>query len=263
MSAYLAILRAAIMEGMAYRIGFFFIILGNILYMFVAYFLWTSIYQNTTTIHGMTFNETFIYVAVGSSVFVLLKTYADWQISHDIADGTISVYLTKPIDYGLYTLFVSLGSVLTSLVVIAIPTMLLMVLVFHVNFTFGPGLILFPFSLLLAFLLSFSFDYMTGLMAFYTESIWGISTTKEILISILAGGLIPLQFFPDAIRQILQVLPFQAIYYTPLMMVTRPNQDWSTLLFMLGIQLVWVVILFIIMSLFYNQAIKVLRIAGG
>ena len=98
MRGYLAVLRGAILEGMAYRMGFFFTILGNILYMCVAYFLWTSIYQNTNSIHGMSFNETFIYVSVGSSVFVLLKTFADWQISHDIADGTISVYLTKPID---------------------------------------------------------------------------------------------------------------------------------------------------------------------
>lgn len=263
MRGYLAVLRGGIMSGIAYRAGFFFLILGNVLYLTVAYFLWKSIYQNTTIIHGLTFNDAYLYAALGSTVFVLLKTYADWQISHDIADGTVAVYLSKPVDYQLYSLFTSLGDTLISASVVALPTLLILVLVFKVTFVLGPGLLLFPFSLMLAFLLSFCFDYMTGLMAFYTESIWGISTTKEILISILAGALVPLQFYPEAIQKVLQVLPFQAIYYTPLMMVTRPNQDWGTLLASMGIQAFWVVILFICTRLFYNQAIKVLRVAGG
>jgi len=64
-------------------------------------------------------------------------------------------------------------------------------------------------------------------------------------------------------QKILFALPFQAIFYTPLMMVTKPNQDVKTLLTSLGIQLFWAVTLFIATRLFYNQAIKVLRIGGG
>jgi ABC-2 type transport system permease protein len=263
MRGYLAILRGSILDALAYRAGFFFTILGNILYICVAYFLWRSIYENTTSIHGLTFNEAFLYVALGSTVFVLLKTYADWMISHEIEDGTISIYLTKPVDYQFYALNISLGFMLTSLAALTIPTFLLLILVFHITFPIGPGLILFPASLLLAFLLSFCFDYITGLFAFYTESIWGISTSKEILISILAGALVPLQFFPETIQKVLLLLPFQAIYYTPLMLITRPNQDWGTMFSMLGVQIFWVVVLFIVTRLFYNQAIKVLRVAGG
>jgi len=153
--------------------------------------------------------------------------------------------------------------VLTSLAAITLPTLVMLMLVFKVTFALGPGLLLFPFSLLLAFLISFCFDYITGLSAFYTESIWGISITKEILISVLAGALVPLQFFPDAIRNVLLLLPFQAIYYTRLILVTRPDQDWGTLLSMLAVQIFWVVILYALTRLFYNQAIKVLRVAGG
>src|SRR5258706_3873304 len=100
-------------------------------------------------------------------------------------------------------------------------------------------------------------------MGFYTESVWGIVTTKEILLSILSGALIPLQFFPIIFQKILLVLPFQAIFYTPLMMVTKPDQDIKSLLLSLGIQLFWAITLFIATRLFYNQAVKVLRIGGG
>jgi ABC-2 type transport system permease protein len=75
--------------------------------------------------------------------------------------------------------------------------------------------------------------------------------------------LIPLPFFPEAIRSILMWLPFQAIYYTPLTFVAQPNLGWDAFLSMLGIQLFWVVALLGLTRLFYLQAIRVLRISGG
>lgn len=251
------------MAGLVYRTGFIFTILGNMVYIVVSYFLWRSIYQNLTTIHGLTFNDTFIYVALGSAIFILLKTYADWGIGYEIREGMIAVYLTKPVDYEFYSLFSSLGGMLTNLAAISFPTIVLLILVFRVSFSIGPGLFLFPFSLLIAFLISFFFDYMIGIMAFYTESIWGLSITKEIIISVLSGVLIPLQYYPPVIQKILFVLPFQAIYYSPLMMITQPNQGWEPLLSMLFVQLLWAAILFTLSRVLYHQAVKVLRISGG
>jgi ABC-2 type transport system permease protein len=263
MRAYLAFLRGSVLVGVVYRLGFLFIVLGNVVYMIVAYFLWRSIYSQTESIHGLTFDQAFLYIALGSTVFILLKSYADWGMAHEIRDGTISIFLTKPVDYQLYTLFTTLGFASTSLVTITVPTVVLLVFVFKINIVIGLGFAFFPLSLLLAFIISFNFDYVVGLTAFYTESIWGISTTKEILISVLSGALLPLQFFPAAIQQILHWLPFQAIYFTPLMMVTKPDQGLEVFLPMLGVQIVWAVVTYVFSRLLYNQAIKVLRVAGG
>ena len=263
MKSYLAILRGSYMVGMVYRFGFLFTILGNIVYMGVSYYLWRSIYANAETIRGMTFNETFLYIALGSAVFILLKTYADWYISYEIREGLIASYLIKPLDYGLYSLFVALGGALMNLTAITVPTILLLTLVFHVTIELGAGLVLFPLSLLLAFVISFCFDYFIGLLAFYTESTWGLSITKEILIMVMSGAFVPLQFFPDALQKILLALPFQAIYYTPLMMVSKPDLGLETFLPMLAVQLFWAIALFVATRLFYNQAIQVLRVSGG
>lgn len=263
MRSYLALLRGSFMVGLVYRFGFLFNIAGNIIYMSITYFLWRSIYQNKETLRGLTFDQTYIYVALGSAVFILLKTYVDWQMSYEIREGTVATYLVKPIDLQLYELSVSLGYFLTSLGAITIPTILLLIFVFHIEIPLGIGLALFPFSLILAYLLSFCFDYFIGLLGFYTESVWGMSITKEVIVTVLSGALIPLQFFPDAIQKILMWLPFQAIYYTPLTMVAKPNLGWGTFLSMLGVQFLWVIALFALTRLFYNQAIKVLRISGG
>lgn len=263
MKTYLAFTRGTFMVGLVYRFGFLFAVIGNAVYMGVAYYLWRSIYHNTTTLHGLNFDETFLYVGLGSGVFILLKTYADWIIHYEIREGAIASYLIKPIDFQIYALFASFGSVLLNALATTIPTVLILVFIFKIKIVFGLGLVFFPISLLLAFLVSFSIDYFIGVTGFYTESVWGIVTTKEILLSILSGALIPLQFFPAIFQKILFALPFQAIFYTPLMMATKPNQDVSTLLTSLGIQLFWAVTLFIATRLFYNQAVKVLRIGGG
>ena len=263
MRGYLAVMRGSIMVGVVYRFGFLFSIIGNIIYLGVAYYLWKSIYRHADVIRGLTFNETFLYVGLGSAIFILLKTYVDWLMNYEIREGAIASYLIKPIDYGLYTFFTSLGSVLLNLAAITIPTLFMLLFVFKVKFTLGPGLIAFPLSLLMAFMISFCFDYFVGLLGFYSESVWGISTVKEIILTVFSGALIPLQFFPDALEKVLLWLPFQAIYHTPLMMVTKPDQGWDVFLPMLLVQLFWVIVLFIAMRLFYNQAIKVLRISGG
>ena len=263
MRTYLPVARATYMIGIVYRFGFLFTILGNIVYLGVAYYLWKSIYRYSDTIRGLTFNETFLYVGLGSAIFILLKTYADWIIHYEIREGSIATYLTKPMDFQIYALFANLGSLLMNLTAISIPTALVMAFVFKVKVSLGIGLLLFPVSLLLAFLISFSIDYFIGLIGFYSESIWGFSTTKEIIVTVFSGALIPLQFFPDVIQKVLYWLPFQSIYHTPLMMITRPDQGLNVFMPMLLIQLFWAIVMFLLARLFYYQAIKVLRVAGG
>lgn len=87
MRSYIPIARGTFMVGMVYRFGFLFTILGNIVYLGVAYFLWKSIYSYSDVIRGLTFNETFLYVGLGSAIFILLKTYADWYLHYEIREG--------------------------------------------------------------------------------------------------------------------------------------------------------------------------------
>ncbi len=263
MRKYFAIVRGTYMVGMIYRLGFLFTIAGNVIYLGVAYYLWKSIFKNSETLRGLTFDQTFLYVGLGSAIFILLKTYTDWFMNSEIRDGSIAMYLVKPVDIGTYFLATSFGSLLMNITIVSIPTILLLLFVFKVKFIMGIGLLLFPVSLLIAFFISFFLDYFVGLVCFYSESVWGLSTTKDIIVTLLSGGLIPLQFFPTALQKILHWLPFQAIYHTPLTMITQPDQSMDVFLQMLFIQLVWAVLLFMATRLFYIQAIKTVRVAGG
>lgn len=263
MKSYLAVLRGSFLAGLAYRSGFIFAIVNNFVYMGIAYYLWRSIYQGRDTLKGMTFNQTFLYITVASTLIVLLKTWSDWEISSRILDGSIIMLLVKPINFQYFMLSQSLGFALMNLISITVPAILFLVFVFKVTFDFGIGLLFFPIALVFSFLLNTTIDYMVGLTSFYTESLWGISATKDIIITFLSGSLIPLQFFPEAMQKVLKLLPFQAMYHLPLMMLTEPNQPVENYFSMLGVQVVWLVVIFVLARLFYQRAIKVLRVSGG
>jgi len=261
--AYLALSRGSFLAYLAYRSGFIFTILNNLAYMSIAFFLWRSIYQGRETLKGLTFNQTFLYITVASALFVMLKTWTDWEISFQITEGSIIMSLIKPVNFQLMMMSQSVGFSIGNMLAISLPSILFLIFVFKIPITTGIGFLFFPLALLFSFILNTTIDYIIGLTSFYTESIWGISATKEIIITFLSGTLIPLQFFPEFAQNILKFLPFQAMYHLPLMMLTTPTEPALTYLSMLGVQLFWVVLIMALAHLFYNRAIKVLRVSGG
>lgn len=263
MRRYLALVRASFMRGLVYRLHMLFTMITNVVYIVVIYFLWKSIYANSDTLHGMSFQQTFLYLAVASSVFVLFKTFTDWSMSEDIVTGAITRDLIKPADYQTMVFARAAGQMITQLLLITVPSVVLLLVVFRVQVPLGINVPFFVVSIALAYVLSFLLDYMVGLTGFYTQSLWGISTTKEILVLVLSGSLIPLAFFPEGIRSVLNVLPFQAIYNTPISMITNPALTVPDFANMLGIQLIWVIGLLAASRLFFYQASKVLTINGG
>jgi len=261
--SYLALTRSSFMAVMMYRLSFVFTFIGNLLYIALLYFLWGSIYRDVDTIRGMSFNQAFVYVALAGSIFTMVKTWADWEISYHITSGAIIMDLIKPLDFQLYVLSQTAGFLLFNFSMIALPSALVLFLFFGAEIEVGVGLFFLPPALILAFLVSFAIDYIVGLTSFYTESIWGISMTKEIIITLLSGALVPLQFFPDVAQRFLRLLPFQAIYHVPLTMLTSPDLGLEGCAGLMGTQAAWVLILFLLGRLFFTRASRVLTVSGG
>ncbi len=263
MKRYGAVVKIGILNGLVYRGHIFFTLITNMFYIVVIYFLWKSIYHHSDTLNGMTFNQVFVYLALTGSIFVLFTTYVAWRMSHEIVQGQIIMDLSKPLDYQLLIFARSIGPLLIQFALNTAPSLIMIVLVFGGEIVTGINLLFFPISLLCAYLISFLLDYMVGLTAFYTESIWGINITKDLIVLFLSGALIPIRFFPEGIRQILYYLPFQAIYNAPVSMLVDPEMGLSDYLSMLGIQLIWVAAIWLTSRLFFGRAIRAVTVNGG
>jgi len=152
---YKSVTKGIFLASAAYRFSLIFTFLGNLIYMVIVYFLWQRIYANNETMHGMTFNQTFIYLTMAASIYLLFKSYTDWGISRQIISGDIAAQLIKPIDHQMYELAGSLGYVLFNGVLITIPSFIAIVVLFKGSIPLGINLPIFIVSLSLAYLMMF------------------------------------------------------------------------------------------------------------
>ena len=86
---YLTLTRAGIIEALQFRLSFVVMIIGNLLYLIVVYFLWKAIYASagTDVVNGMTFNDTLLYLVLATALFNFMEMYIVWEIGRSIQSG--------------------------------------------------------------------------------------------------------------------------------------------------------------------------------
>jgi len=261
---YAVIVRSSLMSVMYYRVHFLFQIVSNAFYIVITWFLWKAVYAGQGTMNGMSFEQTFMYLSLAMTIYVLLQTWTEWDISRQIIQGDIVVRFIKPLRFMWQAFSESLGGVLGNFIAITIPSSLLIIFVFQAPVPLGLNILYFFVSLVFGLLINFFIDYSIGLVAFYTESIWGISNTKQVIVLFLSGAIIPIAFFPPAMQAILQVLPFQAIYNAPLTLLIHGNEmSLAQLAWVLLPQIAWTVGLWALTRFWESRAFRVLTVAGG
>lgn len=131
------------------------------------------------------------------------------------------------------------------------------------SFALGINLVFFTVSVILAIAINYCVDFFVGTICFYTQSIWGVNIMKEVVVSLLSGATIPLAFFPEQLRRMVDFLPFQAIYHTPLHMLTGEGLSMADYMQELGMQLFWALVMLLFSKAFWKRSLKVLTINGG
>src|SRR4030066_456617 len=238
MKKYIMIIRNSFMASIIYRFHFFYTSLSNVFYIIIIYFLWRAIYRGSGgSINGMTFDQTFIYLALALSIFCLFKTYTDWDMSWEIISGMMVMNLIKPMDIQLMKMCNAIGFVFYNLITVTLPALFIIIFIFQPGVITVRSILLSLIPIVMAFFISFNIDYIIGLTSFYTESIWGISIAKETIVLLLSGAIIPLNFFPEILRNIVGFLPFQAIYHIPLTILITGNLSIYEYQKLLGIQI--------------------------
>ena len=118
-------------------------------------------------------------------------------------------------------------------------------------------------SVVMAIIINYSIDFIVGTICLYTESIWGINIMKQVIVLLLSGATIPLAFFPDAFRKVLEYLPFQSIYNAPLSILLEIEPEPEKMLYTLGVQLLWCVVMTVFSVLFWKTSLRKITVNGG
>jgi ABC-type uncharacterized transport system permease subunit len=262
---YFSLTRIGIMESASFRSSLFLNFLGTIAYMVVVYFLWQAIFASspTDTVNGMTFRDTLVYLTLAGAIFSSVEVYLVFRMGRDIQSGQISLYFTKPMDFFLREFFYLSGLIIVQLALTFVPTFLLVCILSGWTIPLGINLAVFLVSVLFSVIISFSIDFIVGTVCLYTQSFWGINIVKEVVVLLLSGATIPLAFFPDTFRTVLQYLPFQAIYNAPLQILISKSYTWVDYARTLGTQMFWAILLVILGKLFFRVSSRVITVNGG
>ena len=262
-----ALTRAGIMESLHYRLGTFVTLFANLIYLVLVYYLWKAIYASSgvDVVNGMTFTDTMIYLILATSLFNFLEMFVVWDMSRSIQSGKIILDLLKPLKFRTYTFWSYSGSHVVSFIMTFIPTFIVVMIITKGAIPMGLNLVYFLISTVFALIVNFNIEMIVATICLYTESTWGINIVKETIVLLLSGASIPLAFFPEKLRTVVDFLPFRAVYDIPLTILLEKNgaDTLQGLLPMFGFQALWIVILTAAGTLFWNYSVKKITVNGG
>lgn len=262
---YTTLLKAGVMEMLHFRLSVLVLIAGNMLYLAVIYFLWKAIFDSagTESVNGMTFESTLIYLVLATALFNFMEMYIVWDMGRTIQSGKIVLDLIKPMDYKNYMFWSFSGNVAAQFFTTFLPTFIVIAIVTKGAIPMGTNLIAFAVSVILGIIINFNVDFIVGTVCLYTESIWGINIMKQVIVLLFSGATIPLAFFPEGLRRVVDILPFRAIYDAPLTILLSKNGITEDVLCTIAIQIVWVIILEILSRGFWKISLRQITVNGG
>lgn len=268
LNTYKGFTKAGIQSSMAYRSSFMCYVAGETLYCFVMFFIWKAVFaaSGEGQFMGFSLTDMTVYVFLSNLVRFLASSDSTQNLAEEIRDGSIIMRLIKPVNPDLSLLATELGNSAVFLVTIFCPVMVGVeiyryVALGYVAFHIGTFLC-FLLSCLLSYLLSFYINLIFGYLAFFLMNIWGFSILKGSIISFFSGSLIPLAFFPDAFRHVLEELPFASLVYVPVMVYMGKYSGWE-LAVILFKQVLWIGVFVAISRLLWHWAKNRLAVQGG
>lgn len=257
---YSAVFLANVRAQLAYRGIVIETVFDYFMQCLLLILLWRAIYSDSPTLYGRSFAQMKEYL-LASCAFSSIYAYPSIHfLSVDIRNGEIAYTLTRPLDFQAQFFFKNLGRVAASLLVV-LPVFFLSSLL--VGAVPGGSPLFSLVSLVMAIALCISFDFLLGILCFWTENSWGISLVRQVALQYLSGAFMPLDCFPPKVAEILRdYLPFSGIVYFPVEFLKQPY-SWAYFLRRLGIQGLWCLLFLAVGRLFYGLARKKVTVNGG
>lgn len=263
---YLEFTRVTFLKMLAYRLRYYTGIVSYLVFVAGNTFLFRAVFAAMPPgreIGGYDAASIVTYIAIAWIGRSLVFNNIDSELSTAVTEGNIALQLMKPIDFQAMTYFGALGEMGFRLILFTLPISVVVFPLFGVAGPASPGAAAgAAASFFLAFLVNSGVNFIVGTFALRMKSIYGVMRAKYIVLELLTGALVPLSFFPDTLRRVTEMLPFQAIGYVPvtIWMGQRPG---AALGRALALQAFWAVALYLVGALLWRAGVRRTSVQGG
>jgi ABC-2 type transport system permease protein len=248
-----------------YRVRYLVWMLYDLLVPFLMIIFFKTIIQEPTQqINGLSLENLITYYLLISFFNSTLTSHTNVDMERIIKSGQVSHTLIKPFSFFKKQFAHEAGYKIPAtflILFIVIPLFLLFGQYFKLKLTlltFGLTL----FILFLSFFINFLISFIVGLLSFWFEDIVGFTSLKEVILLLFSGAVLPLEFFPNALSQINNFLPFKYLLYFPIQII-QGRILLPSIFFGLSIQLVWALVFLFLYKAFYPKALKHYSAVGG
>jgi ABC-2 type transport system permease protein len=256
--------KLALQNSVAYRGSLIINMTANIFFIVSLYYLWKAIFSGSEELAGYSWEEMKAYLLISFLSTTLLSWYSETNISGKIIDGTVAIDLLKPLNFQKARLAETLGTSLfeggISAVFVTIVSIIFAGVILPSNIL---TTILFIVSLFSSIFIKFGIVYIAGLICFWTSNSLGIAWGRAAITNFFSGALIPLSFFPNWLENTALYLPFQGIVHTPASIYLGHFQNYGSVIQMVGLQVFWVILLWLFGKAMWNWAVRQVTIHGG
>ena len=245
-----------------YRGNIFAGCITGILMLAARYALWSALFA-TGNAGDATLSETMTFFVITDVLMVWVGSRFGDVLGRDIETGDISQHFIRPFPYHLRLISSFHSDAISDTVTRVLPMFVVAVvfigLLLPVSLT---AFVFFIITLILGAVIYYLVDLIISYTAFWATKYWYISWFKHSLFMLFGGLLLPLWFYPDWLRAICEVLPFQLAIFIPIG-IYLGRVPISDIGFVLGMQVFWIVVLFICERAFWRLAQHKVVVQGG
>jgi len=247
---------------LTYRLNFGLHLLGRLTQIYLLKVVWTAVYDGQAAVDGVPLQTLIAYLTLANLQTWFIYPEAIDVLPGRVRNGAVALDLTRPLGLLPQLVAHSLGRTVgvTAMVVVALPVVALVGSLQLPQSTEAAGLYL--VSTVLAYTITLAIGILLALVAFWTLETNGVGLLFLYVNQFFAGALIPLWFFPDWLRTVAELLPFQTQAFLPLSLYFGRLQGMDALR-ALGIEVFWCVILWVAAIAVWERAIRRIHIQGG
>ena len=234
------------------------------LYIVLKVYLWKGLYgTGGKAIGGITLNSMIVYSIIAGFTEGITKTTVMKDLNDSVLDGTISANMLLPIGLKRYMFIQSVTRNLFRTLYGMLPSVAaaMFVFSFHVNVNLV-NLFLYLSSACMGDVINFLYNFLFGSSVIWLRNSFFLSNINSVLLSLFSGAFVPVWFFPEGLKELSRFLPFRYIVFEPAAIFVNANSPQEAVA-VLGMQLIWIGLLFGAVTLVWNRGRHKIMIQGG
>lgn len=267
MNKYMAIIRIRFTNSLQYRAAALAGIATQFAWGLMELLAFSAFYRANPAAFPMELSQTVSYIWLQQAFLALFMVwFFEGEIFASITSGSIAYELSRPMDLYSRWFCQSVANRLARALLRCLPILIVAFLVpqpFRLSLPESVGqFMLFLLSVVLSLCVVIAFSMLVYISTFYTLSPMGVRIISAVLADFMAGGIIPLPFFPPVFRAVAELTPFGSMQNMPLRIYSG-NIAGIDAVQGIALQLFWLFTLVLIGRLIMKNALNRVIVQGG